>query len=233
MKKIIPTGLVLLLTATGLGLVSCAETDVVGQVAATSFDAVVAQLGEEVTKSETEAAWQITSPSGDLFLIAEDFSRPNSGESPDLKLVFDAAPFLAAGLDGAKLATHNALLYQIEGGKLKLHFDWGEAGLKTIDGGSGITATFRQILATYRERIGYHEKLDHYGFVLGDGNMVEWAKDLSTNDIDYVFVLNPQPLIAAGLDPAKLEGWVFAKVEIKEANGQTLQVDKLLRPFSL
>lgn len=203
-----------LVLVAGAGLVSCAETDVVGQVAATSFDAVVAKLGG-----------QITSPAGDRLVISQDFSRPNAdGEAPDFELEFDAAPFVAAGLDISKLPMGEGLQYREEDGKFRLHFEWGDAPRD---------ATFRQILATYRDRIGYHEKLDHYGFALGDGNMVEWAKDLTTNDKDLVFILNPDPLIAAGLDPNKVEGWVFAKVEVKDASGRAVQVDKLLKPFSL
>lgn len=226
-------GIVFLVVGTGFGLVSCAATDVVGQVAATSFDAVVAKLGDQVGKSEMDPAWQIKSPDGDLFLIAQDFSRPNKdGESPDFEMDFDAKPFLDAGLDVSKLPMTEAG-YRLEEGRFMLHFEWGDAPLKAATGGKDITATFRQILATYRERIGYHERLDHYGFALGDGNMVEWAKDLATNDKDLVFVLNPEPLIKAGLDPNNVAGWVFAKVEVKDANGKAELVDKLLKPFDL
>lgn len=227
-------GMVFLVVGTGFSLVSCAETDVVGQVAATSFDAVVSQLGDKAGKSEMDPAWQITSPAGDLFLIAQDFSRPNKdGESPDLQLDFDAKPFFDAGLDVTKLPMSEAVGYKLEEGRFTLNFEWGDAPLKAATGGTDITATFRQILASYRDKIGYHEKLDHYGFALGDGNMVEWAKDLTTNDKDLVFVLNPEPLIKAGLDPNKVEGWVFAKVEVKDANGKAELVDKLLKPFNL
>ena len=231
MKKILSMAA---LVAGSFALVSCAETDVVGQVAATSFDAVVAKLGDKVGKSDSDPAWQITSPAGDHFLISQDFSRPNiDGESPDFELEFDAAPFITAGLDVTKLPMTEGLKSMVEDGKFMLHFEWGDAPLKAAEGGTEVTATFRQILATYRDRIGYHEKLDHYGFSLGDGNMVEWAKDLTTNDKDLVFILNPEPLIKAGLDPNKVEGWVFAKVEVKDANGQAQQVDKLLKPFNL
>ena len=84
-----------------------------------------------------------------------------------------------------------------------------------------------------RSRIGYHEKLDHYGIKLGNGNMFEWAKDIARNDKDIVWVLNPEPLIAAGVDPAKLATWVFAKVETKDEKGNTDFVDKFLKPFNL
>jgi len=217
-----------------LFLSGCAQTDVVGQFATSSFDAVVQKLGDRVGSSSMDPAWQITSPAGDMLLIAQDFSRPNKdGESPDFEMDLDAAPFLAAGLDVTKLPMSDALGYRLEDGRFMLHFEWGDAPLQTASGGKGITATFRQILATYRDRIGYHQALDHYGFALGDGNMVEWAKDMATNDKDLVFVLNPAPLIQAGLDPTKVKGWEFTKVEVMDEKGKPQMVDKLLRPFNL
>jgi hypothetical protein len=226
-------------------LAGCAETDVVAKVAVSSFDAAVQKLGNNVAYNAGDKSWQITSPAGDKFLVALDFARPNpDGGSPDFGIDLDAAPFLAAGLDASKLPAGSGLAYRLGDGRFTLRFDWGQDSLKAAADGSatptetttpavGIIATFKQIIASHRDRIGYHEKLDHYGIALGDGNMVEWAKDLGTNDKDLVFVLNPEPLVLAGLDPTKVEGWVYAKVEIKDANGKFVAVDKLLRPFDL
>lgn len=84
-----------------------------------------------------------------------------------------------------------------------------------------------------RVRIGYHEALDHYGIKLGNGNMFEWAKNMATNDKDIVFVLNPEPFIAAGADPSRIDGWIFAKVETKDDKGKPILADRLLKPFNL
>jgi hypothetical protein len=75
--------------------------------------------------------------------------------------------------------------------------------------------------------------MDHYGVSLGDGNLFEWAKDMNANDKDIVFVLNPEPFIAAGADPARVSGWVFDKVTVDDENGKPVQVDKLLKPFEI
>jgi hypothetical protein len=56
---------------------------------------------------------------------------------------------------------------------------------------------------------------------------------MNTNDKDIVFVLNPDPFIAAGVDPARIEGWAFAKVTVDDENGKPIQVDKILKPFNL
>ena len=47
---------------------------------------------------------------------------------------------------------------------------------------------------------------------------------MDKNDKDIVFVLNPQPFIKAGVDPNKIDGWIYAKV------GEDY---KLLKPFDL
>jgi hypothetical protein len=56
---------------------------------------------------------------------------------------------------------------------------------------------------------------------------------MSKNDKDIVWVLNPEPFIAAGVDPGKIQGWVFAKVETKDDAGKTILVDRLLKPFNI
>jgi hypothetical protein len=75
--------------------------------------------------------------------------------------------------------------------------------------------------------------MDHYGVNLGNGNLFEWAKDMNTNDKDMVFVLNPQPFLDAGVDPARIEGWTFTKVPVDDENGKPVEVDKILKPFDV
>lgn len=56
---------------------------------------------------------------------------------------------------------------------------------------------------------------------------------MDKNDKDMVFALNPEVFIQAGVDPQKVEGWVFAKVETMDMNGKDKEVDKFLKPFDL
>jgi hypothetical protein len=63
--------------------------------------------------------------------------------------------------------------------------------------------------------------------------MFEWAKDMSANDKDIVFVLNPKPFIDAGVDPDRVEGWVFARVTVDDESGKPVELDKFLKPFNL
>ena len=50
---------------------------------------------------------------------------------------------------------------------------------------------------------------------------------------DMVFVLNPAPFITAGVEPNRVEGWVFAKVTVDDENGKPVELDKLLKPFDI
>ena len=228
-------GAIILALAVG----SCASTDVVGKVAQTSFKAVLDASKDKISFSNEDESWVLASPAGDEILFSSNFARnaPSAGgmadmDKPDVEFTFDAAPFIAAGLDIAKLPAVDGIKYEIEDGRFMLHFELGNDAF-SAEAAKSFEATFAEIVRTQRARIGYHEKLDHYGISLGDGNMFEWAKDMSKNDKDIVWVLNPAPFIAAGVDPAKIEGWAFAKVETKDAKGKTIFVDKLLKPFNV
>jgi hypothetical protein len=203
---------------------ACQATDVVGKVATTSFDAVLQKIPDSIKSDEANNGWSLVSPTGERFVWSKDFS---SAGKADALLEFDVKPFVDAGLDVNKLPAG-----VVVGDKIVLSSEFGQEKF-TYTGDVKPIESFKQIVKTHRAVIGYHEKLDHYGIALGNGNMFEWAKDMNTNDKDIVFVLNPKPFIDAGVDPAKLQGWVFAKVEIKDANGKPEQVDKFLKPFEL
>jgi hypothetical protein len=224
--------------ALALGIGGCAATDVVAKLANSSFRAVAEASGDRVTWSEEDASWVLASPAGDTVAFSSDFSR-NAGsggmadmDRPDIEFSFDAAPFLAAGLDVSKLAPVDGIKYEIEDGRFMYHFELGSDRFSP-DAKKTLEASFAEIVRTQRSRIGYHEKLDHYGIKLGNGNMLEWAKDIAKNDKDLVFVLDPAPFIASGVDPSKIAGWTLAKVETKDDAGKTVVVDKLLKAFDL
>jgi hypothetical protein len=222
-KKFIIAAMVLTVIFT---LAACQATDVVAKVSVTSFEAVVNKLGDKVAFDQANNAWAITSPTGERFLLGKDFSG-----NLDTRHELDAQPFLNAGLDPAKLPA-DVYTYDKNANKLMVNGELGSDKFN-YNGEPTIIDTYKELLRTHRASIGYHEKLDHYGIAMGNGNMLEWAKDMSKNDKDLVFVLNPEPFIKAGVDPTKVEGWIFTKVETKDANGKTIQVDKFLKPFNL
>ncbi|MDR2502698.1 MAG: hypothetical protein LBC78_05565 [Oscillospiraceae bacterium] len=199
-----------------LMLTSCSSLDVVQKDAARAIGEVLTEL----PAIQTEGGWRLTSPDG---LAVLNFDQGG------VQLVAVSAPFAAAGLDTEKLdnADENGIYFAQ---------DFLMLG-RGVSGDAG--GDFAKMLAAGRDALNYHTALDHYGVKLGDGNMFEWAKDMnvsgydnSVQDKDIVFVLNPEPLIAAGVDPEKVEGWVYAQVEVEE-NGKTAQVWKFLKPFDL
>jgi hypothetical protein len=216
-----------LLAAAALLFAGCAALDVVGRTAVSTFQALLEAEPGSVTRGGAPDRWVFTSPGGERFEWSLDFSSAG----PDFLVVFDAAPFIAAGLEPAKLPA-DRYAFDAAAGTLVLSFEAGGRAF-TYRGDATPLGTFRTIVGAYRPMIGYHAALDHYGIALGGGNMFEWAKDLSTNDKDIVFVLDPGPFIAAGVDPGRIEGWGFAKVPVMDASGKPVEVDKILKPYDL
>lgn len=233
-----PAALLIGLAVFTLAATGCAQTDVVAKFANQSFKATIAASKDHAAYIKEEEAWALASPAGDEVLFSTDFSRNSSSEGmadmdkPDVEFVFDATPFIAAGLDIAKLPMVDGIKYEFEDGTFMYHFELGNDKFPATSADS-FEATFTEIVKTQRSRIGYHAALDHYGIALGNGNMFEWAKDLTKNDKDIVWVLNPEPFMQAGVDPANISGWVFAKVETMDEAGKKVLVDKLLKPFNL
>jgi len=225
MKKTINFLMVILII---LPAVSCDKLDTVGNYSIKSFGKLLNSAPQLVLRDEANRGWSFSAPDGSARFI---WSR-NFAESPrfDTALEFEAAPFIAAGLDPARLPGNfyfdsgsNVLIAGIKLGTEQLQY-YGDATA---------LASYEQIVKLKRQSIGYHGAADHYGVNLGNGNLFEWAKDLKTNDKDIVFVLNPEPFIAAGTDPDRIEGWLFTKVTVDDEKGRPVQVDKLLKPFDL
>lgn len=225
MKKLI---IVLSALAVTAALAGCQNTDVIGKVSITSFDAILNQAPDQVAFDEMNNGFALKSPGGERLVWGKDFSTEGK---PDLMMELDATPFLNAGLQPEKL-DKEMYLYDSASKILMIHSEIGPKAFSYSGEATAIDA-YKQLVKNYRETVGYHEKLDHYGVKFGNGNMFEWAKDMATNDKDIVFVLNPQAFIDAGVDPAKVTGWVFAQVEVKDDAGKDVLVDKFLKPYNL
>jgi len=216
MKKIFIISIFAALTLSG-----CSNLDVVGNDSVRAF-------GEVLTvciPATNEREWCLSAPDG-----SADFYW--NAESATIRT--DAKPFLDAGLDPEKLSGNYGYSAYEDGGKI-LTVGIAFSGKTVNNASSSATAEYEKIVGNHRDSINYHTSLDHYGVKLGDGNMFEWAKDMKTNgydnsvqDKDIVFVLNPEPLISAGVDPDKVQGWEYAEVETD--NGK---VWKFLKPFDL
>lgn len=197
------------------------DLDVIGKGSVTSFEALL----QYAPTNEDASAFALSAPDGAARFL---WGRAGSGEARyDAALAVDAAPFLAAGLDASKLPED----YTLEGESLIVGV---KLDAKEAPQENPLTplSAYARIVELAPGSIGYHGSMDHYGVSLGGGNMFEWARDMAKNDKDIVFVLAPEPLIAAGVDPDGVEGWVHGKVPVHEG-GKTIEVDKLLKPFNL
>jgi hypothetical protein len=223
-KKLVMLTVVLSLAAM---LSACDNVDVVGKTAVTSFDSLTQKLGDQVAYDDSKGSWVITSAAGDTFMLSKDFSS----DVPDTAVEFDATPFINAGLKVEELPK-DQYIYNEETGRIYMPHEFSSDAF-SYTGEAAIDDTFQKLVDTNRDKIGYHAQLDHYGIAFGDGNMFEWAKDTTTNDKDYVFVLNPQPFIDAGVDVSKVDGWVFGTVKVDNEEGKLVEVEKLLKPFTI
>jgi hypothetical protein len=213
LRKILRVG------AAALVLAACGQLDVISAGAAAAFEKTL----EALPAGENGGRWELAAPddSAKFIWIRDQGAAPGY----DAYIELNAAPFVAAGLD-VKLLPEGVLA----GDKLVFGVGLPEG---PASGETAPFASFQRIVRIKPELFGYHAALDHYGIDLGGGNMFEWAKDMSVNDKDIVFVLNPEPFIAAGADPAKIGGWAFAKVPVMDAEGGKIEVDKILKPFDL
>lgn len=206
--------------------------DVVGKESIASFERILNAAADRVEADEANAGWSLEAPDASVrFIWSGDY-----GKSPvhDVMLEFDVAPFVNAGLDTDQLP-ENYAFYE---GMLMVGTRLG-SGVPAPGDGSTPLAAYEQIVGQYRGIVGYHTALDHFNVNLGDGNLFEWAKDMQINDAtggnqdkDIVFVLNPEPLIAAGVDPEKVEGWVYTTVSV-DIDGKPAELYKFLKPFNL
>ncbi len=207
------------------GLTACGKLDVIGNQSEESFQAVLEAVPERVSRDTDFGGWSLTAPDqGARFLWSEDYSKTTEY---DVMLEIDARPFLDAGLDPSKLPAG-----MLVGDKLLVGSDLGDENIIYVGSASGLDA-YKKLVKHYRYNITYHATLDHFGVDLGGGNMFEWAKDMKSNDKDIVFVLNPQPLIDAGVDPEKVENWIYATVMTMDDKGREIEVEKFLKPFDL
>jgi hypothetical protein len=239
--KFIATAAVVLTLMFTLSACSGLKTlDVVGQQSIASFDEVLKTIPDKVQADELNSGWALSAPDDSArFIWSEDYSK---APLHDVMLELDAQPFLNAGLDPEKLPDYYAFYEGNAMGAMgnKMLMVGTKLGQSDkVSGTPTALSAYELIVNKYRDSVNYHTSLDHYGVILGNGNMFEWAKDMKINgydnsvqDKDIVFVLNPEPLTVAGVDPEKVEGWAYAQVPIEE-NGKISQVWKLLKPIDL
>lgn len=199
-------------------LAGCGVGDVVLKYSPGSLEKILDDNPGLVSENLDEEGYDRLSVDGEtLLLVSRDYGL--TGEI-DLAISTPIAPFLAAGLDPARLGDG----YKADGANLLITGSYGDG-----DGAADhfTEALFGSVRAD-RANLSYHEELDHFGIKLLYGKF-EFAKDYLKNDKDIVFVLEAAPLAALGVDVQRIEGWIFMTME--EPDGSS--VDVLLKPYNL
>lgn len=205
-----------ILTTAALLFISGCSTDVLGNKAVESFNKIAEKEASYVTVEELEPEKAVY-----RYTLSDQSSSFFWGEETGISV--DIAPFEKAGLDVSKLPEG-----MVSEDKLVIELEQAEAKpTQTPD------KAFESFVKDNRDAVGYHAQLDHFGIKLGNGNKFEWAQDIDKNDKDVVFVINPDMIAEYGADVTKIEGWVYADVEMMNDKGEKITEKKLLKPFDL
>ena len=204
-------------------------TDIIGRVAITSFREMIDALEFPPVLDEDEKLWVLTAPDGEASFWWRGEANAQR-HMLDVQICFNAEPFVKAGLELDKLPEE--MKGMLDAGRLMMgkQLSWEPL---VYDGEITPLGSFERIVKLDRDSIGYHAPMDHFGVSVADGWVFEWAKDMSKNDKDIVFVLDPKVFLDAGVDPDKVEGWTFTKVPMMTDRGRRFEVDKFLKGFDL
>lgn len=203
----------------------CSGLDVIGNYAIISAQELLKVKSLGLKEAKEQNFYQITAPDQTTeFIWTKDSALT---WDYDVAMVTDVTPFLEAGLQPELL--QNAVVIDE---KLVISRELGTAEYKKDSALNGQMA-FEQLILNYREQLSYHEAMDHFGLDLGYGNKLEWAKDFTSNDKDFVLILDPEFLQNAGVLVDQVQGWTYASVEVMDEKGKTVEVMKLLKAFNL
>ncbi len=215
-------GILILLTF--LGLQFGGALDVVAREGKISFGEVAGLYPSDISKDAVKG-FRLNSRLGDLFGLRYIPTMEGDFATTGMEgfMEVDGKEFLRAGLDPERLMS-KVVSYSPENGTLLIRRTLKDIPRKDFRKGtaSDMTGLMKLVLDSNRKVLGYHMDLEHFGFNFGEGFTFEWAKDEEKNDKDLVWVLNAEPLIAAGLNVDSLETWIF----LKDKN-------KLIRAFDL
>ena len=206
-------------------LVSCQQLNNEDKAIISSFKDLLNTIPENVNTDDNYGGWALTVPDGDeRFIWIKDFSK-----SPfhDVLIEFDSKPFVDAGLDISKLPTNIVL-----NNKIMVGVKLGNESL-TYNGEATPLDSFIKAIEINPNQVVYHSELDHYGVNLENGNIFSWAKDMLNNDSDIQFLLNPNMLIDAGVNPTKVTGWEYKKTSVKVSNSNETEIYKFIKSFNL
>jgi len=129
--------------AAAVALLGCRALDVVGTSAVTTFGVLVEKEKLSIALDSSSRSWVLTSPGDERFSWSTDFSG-----TPDFLVSFDAAPYISAGLDPARLPRER-YSFDASAGTLTLSFEVGTDSFSYPDAPRPLD-TFRKIVESHR-----------------------------------------------------------------------------------
>ncbi|GHV90336.1 hypothetical protein AGMMS50268_08390 [Spirochaetia bacterium] len=178
-----------------------------------AFNAIVKANQDRKGYHDALKHWGLSLPGGSKFEWTKD-----TGAGPiDFAMVIPAEPFIKAGLDVKRLDGTGYVFQaaKVEGGEslpdLLLH-PYNVSDKK--ENAQGSEDALRRILKQKNSLVQYHGDVHHYQLSLyNEGEPpfeVYWTEQLGLDDADIVFAIPADPLTAAGLDIARLDGnWFY------------------------
>jgi len=145
-----------------------------------------------------DGLYQLTAPDGGAkFMYSNDCAW----------LAVDAAPFIAAGLNAEMLDNISETVFYEKDYRFRLPA-WDMMNLNTKDTAleqfKADIRHFSIVETDYTYKINFAD--DNNTRI--DSAVFEWAK-VPSEIRAFIFTLNAEPLIAAGVDPEKVEGWNY------------------------
>lgn len=191
------SALALALFTFALLFTGCGTGDSVASSAKASLSAIVKAFPD--LTGEDNVYFALSAPGSKATLaVGKD---PSQTADEDFLLITPLKPFTEAGLTIDKLGEG----YMVNVNNLMVYTSFEHASAKK----SFVEALFERIGAD-RSILTYDEDTGRYVVSLGNARF-EFAKDYKTNEKDLVFVLTAAPLLSAGVDAQKLEGWSLEK----------------------
>lgn len=183
-----------------------------------TFGDVMAVLPAE----EKDGWFQLTAPDNDAkFVFSNDC----------VWMAVDAAPFIAAGMDAATLENiRESIFYKSDIGFSLPGWDMLNRNVKDT-ALAQFEADIRYFKVAETDETFRINFADDHNTRL-DSAVFEWAKDIEQGECDVIFTLNAEPLIAAGVQPEKVEGWEPVQISV-EVDGKIEQVWRFRKSFDL
>jgi hypothetical protein len=227
MKKLLLAlaNLALLLAGCNRAITGSEESD----RALAAFNAIVKANPDRKGYHDALKHWGLSLPGGGKF----EWTKDTSANDIDFAMVIPAEPFIRAGLDVSRLEGTGYVFQaaKVEAGEslpdLLLH-PYNVSDKK--ENAQGSEDALRRILKQRNSMVQYQGDLRrHRLFLYDEGGApfeAQWAEE--PGDADIVFVIPADALIAAGLDPRRLDGgWTFRPAGADPSGARPNQLTQL------